>query len=302
MTSGIPGFSRSHITVNGVRLSVHQGGGGAPLILLHGYPQTHMCWARVAPGLARRFNVIVPDLRGYGDSDAPADDPDHTVYSKREMARDIIGLMDALGIGRAAVLGHDRGARVAYRLALDHPGRIARLGIIEIVPTGDFWAAWTADLAMSAYHWTFLAQPAPLPETLISADPVGYIDHTLQSLTLERSLDCFAPDALASYRAQAANPVRIAAMCADYRAGATTDRRLDDADRAAGRKLSCAMKFLWTETGFPAQTGRPAALWSDWADKVEDCACVSGHFVPDENPRAVIDAFVPFFLAGGSKT
>jgi pimeloyl-ACP methyl ester carboxylesterase len=159
------GFHAGFVETNGIRLSVHRAGAGAPLILLHGYPQNHMSWEKVAPGFARHFDVIVPDLRGYGDSDAPPDDTEHTVYSKREMARDIVGMMDALGIGRAHVLGHDRGARVSYRLALDHPDRVDRLGIVEAVPTGDFWAAWTAELAFKAYHWTFLAQPAPAAGT-----------------------------------------------------------------------------------------------------------------------------------------
>ncbi|TCP39765.1 alpha/beta hydrolase [Rhodovulum marinum] len=295
MTSGLPGFTRTRIETNGIALSVHQAGSGAPLVLLHGYPQNHMCWLNVAPALAERFHVIVPDLRGYGDSDAPADDADHTVYSKREMARDIVGLMDALGLQRAHVLGHDRGARVAYRLALDHPARVDRLGIIEIVPTGDFWAAWGADLALKAYHWTFLAQPAPWPERMIGADPVGYIDHTLASWTLAKSLDVFPPEALAAYRRQAAAPARIAAMCADYRAGATTDRRIDEADRAAGARIAAPLMFLWAETGFPAQTGRPAALWRGWADHVHDSSCRSGHFAMEEAPQAVLDAFVPFF-------
>jgi len=299
MTSDLPGFTRARIATNGITLSVHRAGAGAPLILLHGYPQNHMCWLNVAPALAERFDVIVPDLRGYGDSGTPPDDAGHTVYSKREMARDIVGLMDALEIRRAHVLGHDRGARVAYRLALDHPARVNRLGIVEIVPTGDFWAAWTADLALKAYHWTFLAQPSPWPERLIGADPVGYIDFTLAGWTLAKSLDAFPPAALAAYRRQAADPARIAAMCADYRAGATTDRRIDEADRAAGARIAAPVMFLWAETGFPAQTGRPAELWRTWADDVRDASCRSGHFAMEEAPDAVLDAFVPFFAGTG---
>ncbi|MEX5727702.1 haloacetate dehalogenase [Rhodovulum iodosum] len=297
MTSDIEGFAKSRVDVGGLRLAMHRGGAGAPLILLHGYPQNHMCWSAVAPALARDFDVIVPDLRGYGDSDAPADDDGHTAYSKRQMARDIVGLMDALGLDSAGVLGHDRGARVAYRLALDHPARVSRLGIVEVVPTGDFWAAWSADLALKAYHWTFLAQPAPLPERLIGADPVGYIEHTLQSWTKAKSLDAFAGAALAAYRRQAADPARIAAMCADYRAGATTDRRLDEADRAAGRTIACPVFFLWSDIGFPAQTDAPAALWARWAPDLADASCDSGHFAPEENPQAVLDHFAPFFAA-----
>lgn len=295
MASEIAGFETKRANVDGITLSVHTGGSGPALILLHGYPQNHMCWAGVAPEFAKHFSVVVPDLRGYGASDAPPDDPGHTVYSKRQMALDIVALAGQLGHERFAVLGHDRGARVAYRLALDHPGKVSKLGIIEIVPTADFWASWTAELAMKAYHWTFLAQPSPLPERLISADPVGYIDHTLRSWTMKRSLDVFASDALEAYRAQARDPARIAAMCADYRAGATTDRALDEADRAAGRRISAPLMFLCGEHGFPAQTGDPAGVWRAWADDVSAVTCESGHFAMEENPGAVLDAFLPFF-------
>jgi haloacetate dehalogenase len=298
--SGIEGFTERRIDVGHITLNVHEAGDGAPLILLHGFPQNALCWSRVAPAFAREFRVIVPDLRGYGRSDAPADDPEHHAYSKRTMAEDVVRLMDTLGLDHAMILGHDRGARVSYRLALDHHDRASRLGIIEIVPTGDFWASWTADLALSAYHWTFLAQPAPLPERMIGADPVGYVDWTLKSWTLDRTLDAFPPEALDSYRAQAREPARIAAMCADYRAGATFDRALDEADRAAGRRIAVPLRFLWAESGFPARTGDPARLWRRWAGEVTDASCVSGHFAMEENPAAVLDCFLPFFRAGSA--
>ncbi|MGY6633488.1 MAG: alpha/beta hydrolase [Alkalilacustris sp.] len=290
----LQGFTSRRIDCGAVRLAVHEAGHGAPVILLHGFPQTHMTWARVAPALAERFRVIVPDLRGYGGSDAPGDDAAHTVYSKRAMAADIVGLMDALGIARASILGHDRGARVAYRLALEHPDRLDRLGIIEIVPTGDFWAAWDARLALKAWHWTFLAQPAPMPERLIGGDPSGWLDALLASWTGDGTLAAFAPEALADYRAQIRDPARLAAMCADYRAGATTDRQLDEADRAAGRQIAAPVRFLWAEGGFPARTGDPLGLWRGWAPQVTGNACVAGHFVMEENPTAVLEAFVPF--------
>ena len=291
----IDGFTESHVDCGEVTLSVHRAGQGAPLVLLHGYPQNHHCWAKVAPDFARHFDVIVPDLRGYGDSDAPDDDDTHRPYSKRAMAADISGLLDALGIERAHVLGHDRGARVAYRFALDHPERLDRLGIVEIVPTGDFWAAWDADLAMAAYHWTFLAQPAPLPERMIAADPAAYADWTLASWTLDKSLAPFPQASLASYRAQMAD--RTGAMCCDYRAGATVDRRLDEADRAAGRRIAAPLRFLYAESGFPARTGDPLGLWRAWADEVSGSACRSGHFAMEENPAAVLEAFLPHFGA-----
>ncbi len=298
LASGISGFDVARIDCGEVTLSVHQGGEGPPVVLLHGFPQTHMAWEHVAPPLARSFRVIVPDLRGYGGSDAPPDDPGHSVYAKRAMARDVVGLLDALGLERAAVVGHDRGARVAYRLALDHPQRVSRLGILEVVPTGDFWAAWSADLALKAYHWTFLAQPAPMPERLIGADPVGWLDQTLSSWSGAGSLAPFSPEALASYRAQIADPARLTAMCADYRAGATTDRRLDEADRAARRRIGVPLYFLWAERGFPAQTGDPLELWRHWADTVTGSACVSGHFVMEEAPETVLAALGPFLSDG----
>lgn len=294
--SMLPGFTRQMVEVDGVNLSVHVGGSGPAVMLLHGYPQNHMCWLNIAPEFAKTFTCIVPDLRGYGESDAPPDDTDtHETYSKRRMAKDLVGVLAHLGLGSAHVLGHDRGGRVAYRMALDHPDRVDRLGIIEIVPTADFWRSWTAELAMKAYHWTFLAQPAPVPERMINADPVAYVDHTLTSWTNARSLDIFPPAALASYRAQARNPSRIHAMCADYRAGATYDREADDADRAAGRKITSPLRFLWAEGGFPGQTGDPGGIWRQWGDEVADMSCVSGHFVMEENPEAVLDCFGAFF-------
>jgi haloacetate dehalogenase len=291
----IAGFTQSFVPCGDITLSVHRAGRGVPLVLLHGFPQNHHCWEKVAPALAADFDVIIPDLRGYGDSDAPPDSAENGTYAKRRMALDIVHLLDQLGIGRAHILGHDRGGRVAYRFALDHPDRIRALGIIEIVPTGDFWARWSADLAMKAYHWTFLAQPYPLPERMIGAAPADYIDWTLSSWTLDKTLAPFTDTALASYRAQAADPARLHAMCADYRAGAGFDRALDDADKAAGRKITAPLHFLWAKGGFPAQTGDPAALWRPWVGQMTDAACVAGHFAMEENPQAVIANFQPFF-------
>lgn len=291
----IDGFSRRKIALPEIALSVQEAGRGPALILLHGYPQNGMCWARVAPDFARRHRVIVPDLRGYGGSEAPLDDVGHRAYSKRQMAADIVALMDALNLPDAMILGHDRGARVAYRLALDHPSRVSRLGIIEIAPTADYWDHWGAELAMAAYHWTFLAQPAPLPERMIGADPVAYIDHTLRSWTRDKSLGVFPAESLAAYRQQALDPARIAAMCADYRAGATTDRADDEDDRAAGRRISAPLRFLYGHHGFPARTGDPAGLWRKWALDVTASPCESGHFVMEEAPEAVTEAFGAFF-------
>ncbi len=291
----LPGFASGRTDTGEVTLAWRRGGDGPPLIALHGYPQTHLCWSRVAPALAARFDLILPDLRGYGGSDAPPDDAGHTAYSKRRMAADIVGLMDALDLPRAHILGHDRGARVAYRLGLDHPARVDRLGLIEIVPTSEMWAAWTAELALASYHWTFLAQPAPLPERLIGGDPAAYLDRTLAAWSGTGDLAPFPAPALAAYRAQMADPARVAAMCADYRAGAGTDRRIDVADRAAGRRIATPLRYLYGAQGFPARTGDPVATWRRWAELVTARTCDSGHFVMEEAPEAVLDAFVPFF-------
>ena len=292
----IAGFRKSTVYCNGVDLSVHRAGQGEPLLLLHGFPQNHMCWERVAPQLARHYDVIIPDLRGYGDSEAPPNESGDITYSKRTMAQDIADLLTALAVQRANVLGHDRGARVAYRFALDHPERINKLGIIEIVPTADFWASWTADLAIAAYHWTFLAQPAPLPEQMIGADPVAYLDWTLTQWTLSKSLDTFSSAALASYRKQIQNPARIHAMCSDYRAGASFDRELDEKDKIAGKQIVAPLRLLCGAHGFPAKSGNAVEVWRSWAQRVEASICDAGHFVMEENPEAVLAAFESFFV------
>ncbi|MEJ6392911.1 alpha/beta hydrolase [Gymnodinialimonas sp. 2305UL16-5] len=290
----IEGFTQSYVRTNGIQLSLHRAGTGPAMILLHGYPQNHHTWEKIAPALLQDFDVIVPDLRGYGDSHAPEG---VAAYAKREMALDIIGVMDSLGMERAHILGHDRGARVTYRLALDHPDRVDRLGIIEIVPTGDFWAAWNADLALAAYHWTFLAQSAPLPERMILADGPGYVDWTLSKWTHRGNLGPFSEAALASYRAQGADPVRVAAMCNDYRAGATIDREIDQTSRATGQKIKAPLLFLWASNGFPARTGDPLGCWRDWAEDLTGVELEgTGHFAMEEVPEPVLEAVRAHFL------
>ena len=285
--------------VNGIEISVHVGGSGPPLILLHGFPQNHMCWAKIAPILAERFLTLAPDLRGYGDSGMPPDDAGHTVFSKRQMAADIAGLIDAFGFGSARIVGHDRGARAAYRLSLDSPQKVERLVIVEVVPTGAFWAAWNAEIAHAGYHWTFLAQPAPLAERMIAADPEFFADWTLASWTQCKSLAPFATDALASYRRQMADPERVAAMCADYRAGFTTDRRIDNEDQRAGKRIDAPMKFLWSQGGFPSKTGDPLSIWRRWSTHLTGepiPAC--GHFAMEENPQGTLQAMSGFLAEG----
>jgi haloacetate dehalogenase len=212
------------------------------------------------------------------------------------MAADIVALMERLGYSRFRVAGHDRGGRVAYRLALDHPESVEKLAVLDIVPTGEMWRGMDAARAMSVYHWMFLAQPEPLPETLISRAPREYIDHTLASWTAAKTLDCFETDALASYRAAFADPARIHAMCEDYRAGATIDRELDDADFAAGRKVMPPLLALWGDHGIPATGPSPLDVWRRWARDARGAAITSGHFLPEESPEATAEALMAFFL------
>ena len=292
----IAGFRRSMVCCNGVVLSVHRAGQGEPLLLLHGFPQNHMCWERVALQLARHYDVIIPDLRGYGESEAPPNESGNVTYSKRTMAQDIADLLTALAVQRANILGHDRGARVAYRFALDHPERINKLGIIEIIPTADFWASWTADLAIAAYHWTFLAQPAPLPEQMIGAESDLATRLDIGAMDSEQKLERLSPAALASYRKQIQNPARVHAMCADYRAGASFDRELDEKDKIAGKQIVAPLRLLCGAHGFPAKSGNAVEVWRGWAQRVEASICDAGHFVMEENPEAVLAAFEPFFV------
>lgn len=294
-----PGFATRAVDCGGVTIHCRVGGEGPPLLMLHGYPQSHATWHRVAPGLARHFTCVVADLPGYGASSVPEAAPDHRPYTKRAMGQAMAKLMERLGFRRFHLLGHDRGARVAYRLALDQPERVERLGIIEVIPTAELWARFSAELALKTYHWTFLAQPAPLPERMIGADPVAYLDWTLASWAKGRSLAAFEPAALEAYRRAFTDPARIHAMCEDYRAGAGLDRAHDERDRAAGRRIAAPLHFVWAAGGFPAATGDPLGIWRAWADEVSGNEIDAGHFGQEENPEAVLAAFVPFFVGDG---
>src|SRR5262245_58611598 len=228
-----PGVSERRIkTADNVEIYLRTSGSGPPLLLLHGYPQTHVMWHKVAPELARHGTLVIPDLRGYGTSSAPPSDAAHVTYSKRAMGEDCLAVMRALGHRRFMVAGHDRGGRVAYRLALDHPEAVSALIPVDIIPTGEAWRRANAQWALRAYHWPFLAQPHPLPETLIGKDPVFYVEYTLKSWTKSRDLTPFSPGALVHYLEQLRDRARIHAVCEDYRAGASIDRELDDADLA----------------------------------------------------------------------
>lgn len=287
--------TREHrIRHDGAEIFARIGGSGPPLLLIHGFPQTHAMWHKLAPDLMRRFTCVMPDLRGYGYSSCPPNTPDNAAYSKRAMAADLIALMADLGHSRFAVAGHDRGARVGYRMALDHPDAVRCLTVLDIVPTYAMWRNFTVRLAMKTYHWLFLAQPNPLPEMLIEQAPVGFLDYTIASWTKTKDLSSFSDAALAEYRLHYATPEHIHATCNDYRAGATCDREADEADRAAGRKIACPTLALWGNTGIPANFADPLSLWREWCDQAEGHGIDSGHFAAEENPADTLAALLPF--------
>ncbi|MEN5083669.1 alpha/beta hydrolase [Bosea sp. TWI1241] len=293
-----PGFEARWIDGPAGRIFARVGGEGPPVVLIHGFPQTHAEWHVMAVALARTHTVVCPDLRGYGWSSAPHGDGGRETYTKRAMGQDIIALMRALGHVRFAVVGHDRGARVGYRLALDEPGSVARLVLLDIIPTIAMWEGMNAARAMQVYHWTFLAQPEPIPEKLIQADPAGWLDHTIASWTRAKELKAFHPLALRSYIDSFNDPSRIHAACEDYRAGATTDVEHDRADLDAGRKIACPVLVLWGEAGIPAKGESPLAIWrGSFAPQAQGQAIASGHFLPEENPADTLAAVEPFLAA-----
>lgn len=292
-----PGFDAHTIDTIGAEIFLRIGGSGPPLLLLHGYPQTHAMYHKIAGVLSRDFTVVVPDLRGYGASTCPPNDADNFTYSKRAMGQDMVHVMEALGFTLFNLVGHDRGGRVAYRMALDYPERIRRLAVLDIIPTHAMWHGFNVQLAMRVYHWLFLAQPSPLPETLISRAPVEYLDYTMSSWTKAGDLSAFDPDAMAHYRAFFSDPKHIAATCDDYRAGQTYDLYADEADFEAGKKIACPVMALWGDAGFPSETGGPLEVWQQWAEDVVGMAVDSGHFVAEENPEATLLALIPFLNA-----
>jgi haloacetate dehalogenase len=285
------GFEGALHPAGEVELFARTGGNpaGPPVLLLHGYPQTHVMWQRVAQRLAADFALVIPDLRGYGDSSkpAPAATPelDHAQHSKRAMAGDMVALMRSLGHERFAVVGHDRGGRVAHRLALDHPQRVERLAVIDITPTLDMYEATDMRFASWYYHWFFLIQPAPLPERMIGGDPAFYLRWTLGGWG-SRGLDFIEPEALAEYERCFCRADAIHAACEDYRAAASIDLEHDRASRAAGAKVGCAMLVLWGERGVVGRLFDPLAIWraQSTAD-VAGQAMAAGHFIAEELPE-----------------
>jgi haloacetate dehalogenase len=291
------GFRLEYVDVPGGRIRLRIGGAGEPLLLLHGNPQTHAMWHAVAPALATRFAVICPDLRGYGGSFKPAPTPDHAPYAKREMARDMVEVMERFGYGRFSIGSHNRGARVAHRLALDFPDRVAKLAVLDIVPTIEHFERTDMAFALGYYHWFWLAQPHPFPETLINAAPEAWFAaHTSRE---PKPAGFFQSEALADYLAAVRSPAMISGMCEDYRAAATIDLAQDGASREAGRKIACPLLVLWGAKGKVGKWYDPLVIWRQYCTaEVTGGPIETGHYLAEENPRAVLDHFLGFFKAG----
>jgi haloacetate dehalogenase len=274
------GLEEFDIATTGTTIHGRRGGEGPPVLLLHGIPETHLMWHRVAPQLARRFTVVATDLRGYGDSGKPPSAPDHAPYSMREIALDQVAVMHALGHARFDVVGHDRGARCAYRLALDHPNVVTRLAVLDIVPTADTFSQAGMDFVRAFWVWLFLSSEEPVPERLIAQAPDTIVNHMLDSWS---DRDAFPPDVRAEYIAKFGDPATVHAICEEYRASSTLDREHDEADRGT-RRIACPTLVLWSDTGPLATWYEPLDVWKGWASDVDGGPISAGHFIPEEAP------------------
>lgn len=296
MSELFPGFEEHTIEGDGADIFVRTGGSGNPLLLIHGFPQTGAMWHTIAQQLAEHFFVVIPDIRGYGRSSKPANTADNLPYSKRAMANDLIAVMERLGHGRFAVAGHDRGGRVAYRMALDHHAQVGTLVTLDIVPTIEQWKMLAhVRGAVDSYHWPFLARPHPFPERMIEANADFYLDTTLAAWTAQNTLDAFSEQALNDYRTHFRNPDVIHAMCNDYRAGATCDVDHDQTALDEARKITAPMLAMWGEAGFGKKAAAsPLDVWKRWATNVSGVAINSGHFMAEEAPDETLGAMLPF--------
>lgn len=287
----IAGFERRRLPGYDIQVDALIGGSGPPLLLLHGYPQTRVMWKAVAPRLADHFTVVVPDLRGYGRSDKLPGDASHSLYSKRIMAQDQVKMMRSLGFDNFAVAGHDRGGRVAYRLALDHGEKISKVAVLDIIPTAEVWANANAKSAMNMFHWYLLAQPRPLPENLIGANPEVFIKQMLKKWA-GKGFE-FDPESLADYVECFSDPACIHATCEDYRAGWTLDRQYDEADLGL-KKITAPLLVLWGEQ-YGVAKAEPLETWRRWADGVRGQGIPGGHFICEESPEETANALLDFF-------
>lgn len=283
-----PGFVTQKIQTSGATINTVRGGSGPPLLLVHGSPQTHVEWHKIAPRLAQRFTVVMTDLRGYGDSSRPPDGDKHINYSKRAMALDQVEVMRSLGFERFAVVGHDRGARVTWRLAVEHPEVVTRAAVLDIVPSP--YSRVSREFATEYFHWFFLIQPAPLPETLIG----NSAEYWFRSRFLRQNAasDVFTPEALAEYLRCSKDPAAIHAMCEDYRAGATID--LDHAAEDGARKVTCPLLVLWGERGTVGRLEPVMDIWREKAVNVTGRSLAAGHFLPEEVPEETLSALLGF--------
>jgi haloacetate dehalogenase len=288
------GFESGVAVVDGIRINFVKGGNGPGLLLLHGHPQTHVIWHKVAAELAKHFTVVAADLRGYGDSDKPAGLLDHSNYAKRVMADDQLGLMKQLGFDRFSVMAHDRGARVAYRMALDHPQHVTKLVTLDIAPTLAMYENTTLEFAKAYYHWFFLIRPAPFPETLINGSPDAYLQYHMGSRSA--GLAPFTEAAYAEYLRCIRDPATVHGICEEYRASAGIDMQHEREDIAAGRKIDCELLVLWGADGAVEKCFEPLKEFGKIARRVSGKALACGHYIPEEVPQALLDEALPFLL------
>jgi haloacetate dehalogenase len=299
-----PAFEHHRIRTTRGTINAVVGGTGPPLLLLHGYPESLLMWHATAPLLAHRHTVVAADLAGYGASFKPWPATDRVPHSKRAMALDQVELMTRLGHDRFAVAGHDRGGRVAYRMALDHPDRVSRLAVLDVVPTGDVWARIDPAVAHGYWHWSFLAQPAPLPERLIAGDPGAFFAlHVQEQLGMGEDPGRYPPSVLAAYRRALEDGAAVRAMCEDYRAGATVDVEHDEADRAAGRRIDCPLLVLWAgRGGLPRFYPDVLDVWRPWAADVRGRAIDARHFLAEDRPAETAEELLRFLTATSAVT
>lgn len=284
-------FDKIRIETSGAEINLIHGGSGSPLLLLHGYPQTHVIWHEIAPHLARNFHVICPDLRGYGDSSKPLSATDHYPYSKRAMARDMVDVMTSLGYSEFSVAGHDRGARVTHRMALDYPDKIKKACVMDIVPTHYMFKNTDQNFATGYYHWFFLIQADGLPERMIGADPAYYLTEKLKRWSATGTV--FNDAAMAEYIRCFSQPETIHASCEDYRAAASIDLKHDEENLS--KKIECPLLVLWGANGFVNRSYNVLDVWQKYAEKLTGKALDCGHFLPEEAPVAVYDELFQFF-------
>ena len=285
-------FKEDKFTYEGISIKYVIGGEGPPLLLLHGYPQTHVMWHKIAPALAQHYTVVASDLRGYGDSTKPPTTDDHVPYSKRAMAKDQVVLMKALGFDVFYLAGHDRGGRVGHRMALDHPQVVKKLAVLDIAPTYTMYTTTDMEFAKAYYHWFFLIQPYDIPERLIGADPVYFLNKKFGQWG--RDSGAFTQEALAEYT-RCLTPETIHASCEDYRASASIDLEHDRQDIAVKNKVICPILCLWGEKGFVGHKYAVVEEWEKWADNVEGYVLPCGHYLPEEAPEETLNALLTFF-------